>query len=205
LNKRDKVVYIIPGFGYHPQHKNYIKLAELFKSRGFKPKIVKISWYRKTMEHYIAQFMNQYDSSTEDDVTILGFSLGSSIAVLINQKISPKRMILCSLSPYFKEDNAELNNPDCKWYQKPELMLTKFLVSPALSSLKKYSFNELSRKINCKVFLLAGKNEMPELLTRSRDAQKRIPKSNLILIENTGHDIGHPNYLAELEKIISRI
>ena len=200
-----KVVYIIPGFGYSPHHKEYVKLAEVFRKNGFKPKVVRINWYRRKMEDYVEQFMNQYQSSPEEEVTILGFSLGANVALLVSPMVKPKNIVFCSLSPYFKEDQTDMKDIKYKWHEKPLMLLTEVLVSPALKSMKKYSFNDLSVKINSQVFILAGKKEIPGLIERAKDAHKRIPKSKLLLIENTGHDIGSAEYREALKEVISQL
>jgi len=200
-----KVVYIIPGFGYSPRHKEYVKLAEAFKENGFKPKVIKINWYRRTMEDYLVQFMEQYKNSPKEEVTLLGFSLGANITLLANEKAKPKNIIFCSLSPYFKEDKAKIKDTKYAWYLKPYIILLEFLVSPAIRTMKHYSFKELSSKINCRVFIFAGKNEMLNLLNRAKEAHKKVPNSKLVLVENTGHDIGNKEYLKALKAIISKL
>lgn len=197
----NKVAYLIPGFGYRANNQTYLTIASIFRKNGIEPKIVDIKWHRRTMEDYVLQFMSQYDGSSKNHAILFGFSLGANIAILSSQKIKTKNLVLCSISPYFKEDKKVNNN--VIWYLKPYQMILEFLVSPAIKSMKKYSSNLLN-KINYRTYIIVGKQELAISVNKAKDTHKRIKNSKLILTD-AGHDIGNANYLKTLEAIIQKI
>ena len=79
----NKVVYIIPGFGYSTRQKAYKEIAKYFKSKGIKPIPVNISWKYKVMSDYIEEFMKKYKDGKNNKVYIIGFSFGAFIINLV--------------------------------------------------------------------------------------------------------------------------
>jgi len=49
-----------------------------------------------------------YQNFDNKNSLIIGFSFGAMVAFIASQKIRPKKLILCSLSPYFNEDLKKL-------------------------------------------------------------------------------------------------
>lgn len=188
----NKVVYIIPGFSESTKQKAYQEIAKFFKRRKFKSISVKLSWKYKTMSDYINQFMGQYKYNK--NVYLFGFSFGAMISFICSTKINPKALILCSLSPYFKEDLPYIKN---SW--------RSFIGKKRFNDLKKYSFSKLIRQVKCKTILLAGSKESPELLKRVNDANKKLKNSKIIIIKNAKHKISQKEYLDAIKNLVFKI
>ena len=188
----NKVVYIIPGFRQNTKMKGYIELIKFFKTKKFKVVPIKITWKHKVMSDYIKEFQTQLIHKKEDDVYLFGFSFGAMIAFISADKIKPKDLLLASLSPYFKED-LKYNPP--AW--------SKYLGKKRMKDFENFSFNQLSKKINCQTYLFVEGLKNKEILRRVKDAHKKIKKSELIIIENTKHDISQTEYLNKVKESIN--
>ena len=117
---------------------------------------------------------------------------GQSTPLTLIKALKPDVLVLCSLSPYFKEDQAGLPKTYIKLTGKRRI-----------EDLKKYSFNQIASKVKSKVFLLAGGKEKV-LLKRARKASKLL-KCPLTVIPGIGHDIGKRDYLNEIIKLAEKI
>ncbi|EKE06773.1 MAG: hypothetical protein ACD_18C00282G0005 [uncultured bacterium] len=189
-----KIVYIIPGFGQNTDMPGYTDLIKFFKTKKFKVVPIKITWKNKVMSDYVNEFQNQLVHKKEDDIYLFGFSFGAIIAFISAEKIKPKTLFLASLSPYFKEDLKY--NP---------LAWSKYLGKKRMKDFENFSFNQLSKKINCQTYLFVEGLKNKEILRRVKDAHKKIKKSELIIIENTKHDISQTEYLNKVKETINKI
>ena len=192
-----KVVYIIPGFKESISRKGYQKVMEAFRQNGFDTIPIKVSWQGKVMGDYVEEFMHQVRHNSSDEVYLFGFSFGAIIAMISSIKLQPKTQILCSLSPYFKEDLKYLKK---SWKKR--------VGKKRINDLKQFSFDNFARKINCKTILVAGTNECkkyPLLKRRVIDAHKKIRGSELFLVKNAEHNISQKIYLTKLKEIISSL
>ncbi|OGH84918.1 MAG: hypothetical protein A2493_00390 [Candidatus Magasanikbacteria bacterium RIFOXYC12_FULL_33_11] len=189
-----KVIYIIPGFGQNTKMKGYTELIKFFKTKKFKVVPIKITWKHKVMSDYVTEFQTQLIHKKEDDVYLFGFSFGAMIAFISADKIKPKDLLLASLSPYFKED-LKYNRP--AW--------SKYLGKKRMKDFENFSFNKLSKIINCKTFLFAGEKEVKELFRTVNDAHKKLNKSELVIIKNAEHDISKKEYIGELKEVINKL
>ena len=189
----DKVVYIIPGFGESNKQRAYKQIASYFKSKGIKPiSVDNIKWKYNTMSDYVTQLMKRYKPNGE--TYILGFSYGAMLAFIASVKIKPKMQILCSLSPYFKEDLSHIPNT---W--------KLYAGIKRINDHKNCSFNQLAKKTECKTTLLVGSKELKPVLRRANEAHKKLKNSKLIIIEGAKHKIAQKEYQKALKKIISNL
>jgi len=190
-----KVAYIIPGFNHHNKQPAYKKIASFFRSRGIKPIPIDIKWKYRTMTDYVGEFIEKYKREFNDnnEVYFLGFSFGAMISFISAVKLKPKMIILCSLSPWFKEN---LPHVPKKWKRNFKRRVEVF---------KELSFNEISKKINSKTILLIGDKEPSITIRRTKDAHRRLRDSKLIMIKGAKHDIEMEEYLKTLEKVISKL
>lgn len=184
-----KIVYIIPGFGHSKSNKNYSKISSLFKST--KSVVIDIKWKNKVFSDYIKYFEKQLIHKNSDEVYLLGFSFGAIIAFISASKLKPKKLFLCSLSPYFKEDLSKMKKSWKSWFGKKRI-----------EDIQKYNFDKIAKNINSKTYILAGGKEGSELLLRSKKANMKIKKSKLIIMSNVKHNIFQKEYLEELRKLI---
>ncbi|MBI4174325.1 MAG: hypothetical protein HY517_01665 [Candidatus Aenigmarchaeota archaeon] len=183
--------------------KRYRKVLNLFRKRGFEVIEVRIKWKNNTMTDYVNQFLHNYKPKKES--YLFGFSFGAVIALLSAKKAMPECLILCSLSPYFREDLPMTR----KIWGKT---IDKYFKKKDLDDLKKYSFQKVAKGVRCKTILLAGDMECvirgknnPIVEDRARDAKRRIKNSHLIIVKNGKHDISQKEYNAALRKVINRL
>ncbi len=170
-----KVVYIIPGFKQKPTNKAYKELAKMLKNEGYRPILITIPWKEKTLSQNAEFFLRTYHKIKTRKKYILGFSFGAMIAFVASTKVSPSGLILCSLSPYFKEDVSS---------------------SPL-------HFATLAKQIKAKqVLLLYGAKEEKPLITRVRKAFDQISSKQkyLISIREAKHDIADKRYLSTIHQ-----
>ncbi|UCG95454.1 MAG: hypothetical protein JSV92_00155 [archaeon] len=189
-----KVAFIIPGWGDSLKQKEYRQIAEFFKSKKIKPVLIEIDWKYKTMTDYVNQFLEIYRENRAKEVYLLGFSWGAMIGFISSAKIKPKISILCSLSPYFREDLKYLK----KWWKK-------VTGKRRLEDLKNYSFNRIVKDVKCKTILLAGSREGEQIFRRVNDANNKLKNSELIIIRGAKHDISQREYQDAIKEIIYRL
>lgn len=174
-----KIAYIIPGYREsHLRQRGYNKIAKFFEERRIEPIHVEIDWEKnnsKRFSDYTKQFLDLYRKPKGTEVYILGFSYGATITFLTALKTKPKALILCSLSPYFKEDLNGMKPAWVKWFRK------NFVESD-------YSFTKLASN-----------------LTRAKDAKKKLVNSHLSIAKGAKHKIGQKEYLETVREIISKL
>lgn len=189
---QQKVVFIIPGYKHHPKNKAYKEIAKLLKKEGFRPVPVNIPWNQTTISENTEFFLQKFKKLNSRKKYILGFSFGAMIAFLASTKVKVTGLVLCSLSPYFKEDLIKVNG-------------RKF------SSLKKQQYQDFA-KLHCKT--LAKKTKAKQVLMlygtkESRLLKKRVSKAfnqiasvqkYLIPVEKTEHKIGDRRYLNKIHE-----
>lgn len=171
----EKIVFIIPGFKHRPTHKAYKTIAKILKSEGYLPILVTIPWRQRTISQNAEYFLKIYQKVQAKKKYILGFSFGAMIAFIASTKVNASGLILCSLSPYFKED---------------------------VSSSQLHCAT-LAKKIKAKqILLLYGKNETKPLIKRVSAVYRQISvtQKHLIPIKDTEHDIGDKRYLQTIQK-----
>ena len=191
-----EIVYIIPGYGEsHARQKGYNNVSKFFEERGITPIHVEIPWHTKKprqFEYWTAQFLKKYKKPKGVKVYMLGFSFGAVIALLAEQKAKPNVLILCSLSPYFIEDQSKLPKSWLKWYQQ---------------NVKgsDYRFSDLASRIHAKTFLLMGDKEPSVVGRRAHAAKRMIKESSLFIAKGAKHRISQKEYLAGAKRMIGWI
>jgi pimeloyl-ACP methyl ester carboxylesterase len=192
----ERIVYIIPGFGEsHARQKSYRKVAALFAKAGFTVVHVNIDWHHQTPREfgdYQKQFLSQFKKKRGAKTYVLGFSYGATIAFLTANKTKPAALVLCSLSPYFTEDQKNIEPEWLVFWKK------RFAHSD-------YSFAKLAPTRHSSVRLVVGDSEHHSTITRARDAKRRLPNATLTIAKGAKHDIGQKEYLATLEKVIAKL
>lgn len=178
-----KSVFIIPGFRQKTTNKAYKTIARMLKKEGYTPIPVIIPWKNTTVTQNTAYFLQEYKKNTAKKKYILGFSFGAVIAFLAATKIHTHGLILCSLSPYFKEDLIRLG------IQKNSSLYQDFLTTRC---------KVLAKQIKAKhILMLYGTKETKPLISRVHYAFSHIISNNkyLIPIQQTEHNIGGKRYL----------
>lgn len=191
-----RIIYIVPGYQESPiTHPGYRKLAKLAASYGFSPVHVEIDWHKEkpaSFAGYAKQFLKQFKKKRGVQIYVLGFSYGATIAFLTATKTKPAGLILCSLSPYFVEDQKNLEPGWRKFWQE------NFINS-------NYEFKQLAPKISWPTYLIVGSEEHHSLLTRARSARRQLKASTLTIAKGARHRIGQKEYLRTIEEVIATI
>src|SRR6266567_2790679 len=159
-----RIAFIIPGFGFSGKEKEYQKIAGFFQKRNIEPVIIHIDWKRKTLLDYIKQAKQQIEAKSQkgDEIYLLGFSFGAIAALCLSSEIKLKQLVLCSISPYFKEDMPQIKQQWKNWCGKRRC-----------EAFDNISFSKLAKKIDCKTTILHGDKEGIEVERRAKDANKK--------------------------------
>lgn len=184
-----KVLFIIPGFGETPKDPPYKKITDMAIKAGYVPQIIPIHWNYRAMSQYIEQARSIIGKTKSDDISILGFSFGAFIAFEISKNIRCKKLFLCSLSPFFKEDLSSVT-PTAKYFLGKRRML----------DFKQYQF---PKKTSCFSYFLFGEKEWDASLKKMETRLKKLSgEKRLLFVENTSHDIRTPEYLNKIKEIL---
>jgi esterase/lipase len=198
-----KLVFIIPGFGHKPSNSAYQAIAKMLKKEGYTPVSVNIPWKESTISENTAYFIERYKrrlaeqarSQTRTKVYILGFSYGAMIAFIASTKLKVDGLILCSLSPFFKEDISKLK---IKTLSPLELSRRK--------DFAQYSSEKLANQTKAKkVLLLYGAHESKPLIHRVSQTYEQISIDYKFLLQigKTEHNIADRRYLNTIHHVTS--
>lgn len=192
-----KTIFIIPGFRHKPKNKAYKEIAKILKSEGYSPILVTIPWKQTTISQNTKYFLKFYNKINTKKKYILGFSFGAMIAFIASTKVSVSGLILCSLSPYFKEDLLKMN------IQKVSLI--KKLRYDDFSKLDSVA---LAKQTKAKqILMLYGAKEAKSLIKRVTVTFDQILSTDkyLIPIQETEHNIGARKYLNKIHQIAKQL
>lgn len=179
-----KTVFIIPGYKQKPTSRAYREIAKILKKEGYSPVLINLPWNRTTVSKNAKYFLKKYKKINTRKKYILGFSFGAMIAFIASTKVSPSGLILCSLSPYFKEDISKIN--------------TEGISSLMTDDFSKLDCLVLAKRIKAKqILMLYGAKEERSLKNRVNKAYEEISCEDklLIRIKETEHNIGNKRYL----------
>ncbi|MDP3987654.1 MAG: hypothetical protein Q8P80_00735 [Candidatus Levybacteria bacterium] len=190
----EKTVFVIPGFRHSPTNKAYKEIARILKREGYKPILINIPWKQTTISQNTEYFLKKYKKINTKKKYILGFSFGAMIAFIASTKVSVSGLILCSLSPYFKED---LSN---KWASP--------ITSQRYQDFSNLHCATLAKQIKAKqVLMLYGSREERSLKKRVNDAFDQILSTNkyLFSIKETEHNIADKRYLNKIHQVAKQL
>jgi pimeloyl-ACP methyl ester carboxylesterase len=177
----------LPGNHETLENMPYANLIKAIEKAGYQTKFIPIKWTRTTIKDWTAQLEEEYLKHDPKNTILAGFSFGSMIVFTEAAKRPPAELWLFSLSPYFAEDLPLLKD---RW--------KKGIGKKRLNAFETLKFNELVKDISSKTLLFAGEHEMeryPDLAYRFEDAHSKIPGSKFIIVEDTGHEVTHSNYI----------
>lgn len=190
---KKKPIFIIPGFRHRPTSKTYKELAKMLKNAGYHPIVISIPWRQTTISENTNYFLKKYKKINSKKKYVLGFSLGAMIAFIASTKVNIRGLILCSLSPYFKED---LSKTDDSWTSP--IMIQRYHDFSGLHC------KTLAKQIKAKqILMLYGAREEKLLIKRVTNAFSQISSTNkyLIQIKKAEHNIGDKRYLNKIHQI----
>ena len=186
-----KFAFIIPWFWQKSSEKEFLEIKSYFEKNWFSPILVDINRKRKTMSDYVKEFISISEKYNWEKY-VFWFSFWAMIAFLSNEKINSKKLILASLSPYFKED---LPNNKKSWL--------KILWKNRIKDFEKIIFKEKILNFKKESYLLYWELERQDLKNRSLSF-KTNKNSKITEIKNSYHELTK-NYLNEIKKIIEII
>lgn len=168
----------------------------MLKKEGYTPIPVTIPWKQTTISENAEYFLKEYRKIRTRQKYILGFSFGAMIALLASTKVNPNGLILCSLSPYFKEDLAKIPTA---WAAS--------IAGQRYQDFLNLKGKDLAKNTKAKrVHLLYGTEEEKILIARVKKTFAQIPRKRkyLISVDQAEHDLGNKEYLASIHQIARR-
>ena len=186
--------FLIPGNGEDLKSRDYKAVLNLYKKLGYEPHFVPIKWKYRTIDDWIEQVNSKVPKRDIQNSLLSGFSFGSMIALGVAAKNNPEKLLLFSLSPYFKEDRP-FPAKYLKWHGKRRI-----------ANFRKYSMDELAKQIICPTMIFIGDKEIRKysnMQKRFLEAHKQITGSKKLIVQGAGHDVGDPLYVKAIKKALS--
>lgn len=194
---QEKIVFVIPGFRHSPKNRAYKEIAKILKSEGYIPIVITIPWKQTTISENTEHFLKEFKKINSKKKYILGFSFGAMIGLIASTKVEVRGLILCSLSPYFKEDISKVKNN-----------LFSEIMTQRYQDFSKLHCATLVKQIKAKqILMLYGEKETKSLIKRVTEAFEQISSANksLIPIKKTEHDIGDKKYLYSIHQLTKEL
>lgn len=191
----EKTIFVIPGYKQKITQIAYREIAKLLQKECYSPLLVPIFWKNTTISENTKEFVTFYKSIRAKRKYILGFSFGAMIAFLASTKVRPTGLILCSLSPYFKEDLVKKS-------------FASFATGFRYRDFSRLESSKLAKKLKTKqILMLYGEKETKSLVTRVTETFDHIPsgKKLLLTVRQTGHDIGSKRYLRTIHQAAKQL
>ncbi len=188
------IVYIIPGFDPSADAHGYRAVASEFKAIGARVTIINISWKYQTVTSYTRKVLEHIvKNSTTNSICLFGFSMGAVVALLIAPRLNVNCLVLCSMSPYFKENLSRISADD-----QASLGLRR------IRDFRQYRFKTIASQISCRALIVTGDQESKSVIKMSTKASREIKKAELIPIPNGIHSLSQPEYVRKLEEVIRK-
>lgn len=191
VKEQKKIVFIIPGFRQKPTQIAYRNIAKLLRQEAYFPVRLSVTWKDTTLSENIADVVSKIKKKVhgKEKIYLLGFSYGAMIAFLAATKIPVKGLILCSLSPFFKEDLVKLPISASDLQKKRH------------ESFSLYKAKKVAQKVKAKkVMMFYGANESKPLIARVKKTFRHIPISGkyLLSVQNVEHNIADKKYMTAI-------
>ena len=193
---RDTIALIIPGMNQTNSTPGYDSIGAFYKTMGILPVYIDVDW-RSVGFKKLSRTAFQIDTMIQDSfprsrMYLFGFSFGAVISLKLSQLLHAQKIILCSMSPLFKEDRA---------YQIfPFKQLSGFFLD--------FSSNGLSyaaSKETCVYFLYGDHDNFLINKAIIQNRKSSFTCNETILIKNARHDISGRAYLTAISHLIHGI
>lgn len=184
-NRNMKKIYLVPGFGESYKDRIYKEIATQLRRQNWEVLPINIKWDRSTAKDWLEQVRAKIKSDKILNPYVLGFSFGAYVSVLLSQEIKFKKIICCSLSPYFKEDLKNIH---------PEVV--KYFGIRRINDFKNYPF---PKKLVEEIIFFVGDKEPKISLKRTNIAyEKWNGKKSLKIIKGAYHNLSQDIYKDEV-------
>lgn len=162
-----KNLLIIPGFGETTSESPYKEFAKKhvgdYNVITFTPR-----WDYSVASKWLIELENKLAKIITEDTIVVAFSLGAYITLLAAHKYQFKQVILCSLSPFFKEQLHKL--PDSAKAFLGKRRINDFYTYPIPSKVKQSSY----------IFLFGAKDWVVGIQESKKMAKKYNGTFNLV-------------------------
>lgn len=191
---REKIAVIVPGMGQKVTKPQYRAIGEYYAKKGITPVYVSVDWKKvgfRDLTHISEEISSALRTSfPSSHLYLFGFSFGAIIAYEVSETIHSDQILLCSLSPLFKEDRQ---------YQIfPFKQIFNLVSDKSLDSL-----SYLHNKGRCFVFLYGAHDSF--LINEAIIEQRKsaFDCSVSMIVKNAGHDVSQKSYLEAIKSIIA--
>lgn len=197
-----KTAFLINGFKLDKttKHSDYDSLREMLKIRGYTVSDSEITWNNRTVTEFANDFEAFYLNNETEENIVIGNSLGAIVALMASPAIAPDKLILCSLSAFFKEDLEKYEDD----------YLVKRFGERRVKDLRGLSVSALIDRLNqsdIDTYFLYGSEEThlyPKLVNRVRASAQMAKDSHLIQIDGAGHRMHEADYVRGIQKILTK-
>lgn len=188
-----KTAFLIAGFNMNRSAADdeYDELRKTIASRGYNVVPVPFTWNYTTVSQYVDKFVDFYEKHKGDNNIVIGNSYGAMVAFLSAPKIVPDRILLCSLSPYFKEDKDKTT----KEYRIRRFGKRRDNAMDQLSA--KQTASGINKTVT-EVTMLYGEQEKvvyPHLVERVICTSKDLENVRLVEVPEAPHPFRDPAYV----------
>jgi hypothetical protein len=196
MPQKQKIAFIIPGGNHDCGMIAYKKIGGYFKKKGIKPLFIEINWKQNSIQDLISEsrkkisdYLKIYQNSEK---YMLGFSFGAMCCIANSIIVKPKKLILCSLSAFYREDIPRLS-----WWMK---LYADYFEYPGF---KKPSYPAITRDIEKNTLFIYGQGEILIFNKKNVEARKKIfSQSEVKIVKGAWHNIGNRNYQRTIEGTI---
>ncbi len=169
-----KSLLLIPGFGESISDTPYQNLIKAHKQQysvfTFTPK-----WNYSVPSDWLAELELMLSKIDTDITTVVSFSLGSYIALLAAQNYKFKKLILCSLSPFYSEQLSEMPDPAKVFFGKRRV--------------NDFAKHKIPKHINkSSVVFLFGSHDWPLAIKEAKKLSKKYHGA-FEIVPNTHHEL----------------
>lgn len=187
-------IFIIPGYRNYPNKAVYFRLKKDFEDKGYQVEIFWPSW-KKNLTNIMQDFIPFFDKNKGDKNLVFGFSYGAMISFRFSTLRKVDHLILCSLSPYFKEDMSRI-----------PIHYKIFSLLRINDFRTQWIFSKIITNFSTPTTLLYGLKEPRSVEQRALDFVKAKPELvSLVKVDESPHNIEHKNYYAQIVKAVSEM
>lgn len=190
------IAVILPGQHQKVSQHEYRTIGNYFLENGIRLCYVDVSWENIHLNN-IVDVCNRIgtDVATQNPharIVVFGFSFGAVMAVKMTEQLNPAMLLLCSLSPVFKED----------------VDVHPFYLKPIFSILSDYTTNQLfyPPELPDNTIFLYGDHDTFVLSEKIIASRKFFyPRSRTVIVQGAEHDISGETYLETVKKYIDEM
>lgn len=182
-------VVIVPGFMGHPNEITFQALGNTLESKGCS--VTKIAWpyfpdnlAKYSFNETITHARKIFSKLPNDDLALLGFSMGGIIAALLATEFKPQKLGLIA-SPYQAGSEDDLAGKYKEWKElgRREVTSSRFgkleIPFSFIEDAQKYNALDYMKRIQCPVLFVVGEEDdkVPMATTRKLFEKAHEPKS----------------------------